>query len=204
MIYPTPSHKKLNFSIFYFSIIIGLFFISCGTPKPVITEGNPAETQIINEEIKRFEDAQVIHLEDTFYNYHIKGILTAYVNGDRVAKDLIKNFLTESEMKVLLVPDEIEFLLQQLEPEKKVPYTRLMADKKIVLEELSSQDSNKKIKNLEKDRMLISTPIFTRNREYALVDVSKGSLNAIYTSINLYKRTDEGYVFDKTLIGYME
>lgn len=85
-----------------------------------------------------------------------------------------------------------------------------MGTKKVILEDLTiKKDRNygqsaQRLKELDKDRMIISTPVFTRDREYAFVDVSKGRLNEMYTTINLYQKSGDQYVFYKTLFGYME
>jgi len=151
----------------------------------------------------------VIHIESTYYNPHITGFLTAYSNGDRMATDQLKNTLTESEINKILNPDEIKNLLQQLNSPGKIPYTSFMDSHKVVLEDLHARGDeiikdNKRLKNIDKDRMIISTPIYTRDKQFAMVDVSKGKLNSMYTTINLYQKVGDAYVFYKTLVGYME
>ncbi|QED38282.1 hypothetical protein FK178_11405 [Antarcticibacterium arcticum] len=210
MIFSHYTPRKQSFSHLIIALIISSFSVSCGTTTPVIDRNDPAENQIVDEEVRKFSDAGIIHIESNFYNHNFKGILKAYNNGDRLAKMQLNNSLTEAEIKELLNPDQIEWLLQQLEQVDKVPYTPLMASKKVVLEDLTIKkdrnygQSNQRLKELDKDRMIISTPVFTRNREYAFVDVSKGRLNGMYTTINLYQKSGDKFVFYKTLFGYME
>ncbi len=210
MIFSRYTPRKLNFSHLIFALILSSFVISCGTTTPVIDQNDPAINQIVDEEVKKFSAAGIIHIESNYYNHNFKGILRAYDNGDRLAKMQLNNSLTEAEIRDLLNPEQIEWLLQQLEQVEKVPYTPLMASKKVILEDLTIKkdrnygQSTQRLKELDKDRMIISTPIFTRNREYAFVDVSKGRLNGMYTTINLYQKSGDQYVFYKTLFGYME
>lgn len=210
MIFPRYTPRKQNFSHLIIAFIISSFAVSCGTTSPIIDQKNPAENQIVDEEVRKFNDAGIIHIESNYYNHNFKGILNAYNNGDRLAKMQLNNSLTEAEIRELLNPDQIEWLLQQLEQVEKVPYTPLMASKKVILEDLTiKKDRNygqsaQRLKELDKDRMIISTPIFSKNNEYAFVDVSKGRLNGMYTTINLYQKSGDQYVFYKTLFGYME
>lgn len=192
--------------------VISNFFIliSCVTHAPVVsTTANPAVAQILDEEINRFENAGVIHIESTYYNPHIKGFLTAYNNGDRMATDQLRNVLTAAEINEILNPDELGYLIDQLNDPQKLPTTRAMTTRKVILEDLHSRGeknirNNQRLLNIEKDRMIISTPVFTSDKEFAIIDVSKGKLHAMYTTINLYKMEDGKYVFYKTLLGYME
>lgn len=210
MIFSTPTPRKINFLFLAFTLMISSFFISCGTTTQVTDKNDNAVNQIIDEEVRKFSDAGIIHIESNFYNHNFKGILTAYDNGDRLAKMQLNNSLTEAEIKDLLNPEQIDWLLQQLEQAEKIPYTQFMGNKKVVLEDLTiKKDRNygqsaQRLKELDKDRMIISTPVFTRDREYAFVDVSKGRLNEMYTTINLYQKSGDQYVFYKTLFGYME
>lgn len=197
-------------NIWSFTIMAMTFTLfSCGSSTPVTTSAEPSDVQILNEEIRRFDNAGEIHIENTYYNPHIKAFLTAYSNGDRVATDQLKNTLTEPEISKILNEEEIKYLLKQLEAPSAVPYTSFMASHKVVLEDLHDRDdknakNNERIKNIDKDRMIISTPIYTRDKQYAMVDVSKGKLNSMYTTINLYQKEGDTYVFYKTLRGYME
>lgn len=192
------------------TFIVSIFtIISCGSSAPLSITAEPAEGQLLNEEIRRFEDAGVIHIENTYYNPHIQGFLTAYSNGERIATDQLKNILTVSEINKILNPGEVEHLLQQLKNPAKVPSTSLMASRKVILEDLHAQGKNNiknndRILNIEKDRMIISTPIFTSDKQFALIDVSKGKLHSMYTTINLYERKGDDYIFYKTLLSYME
>lgn len=193
------------------TLIASIFtLVSCGSSTPVVaTTAESVEAQILNEEIKRFENTGVIHIESTYYNPHIKGFLNAYSDGDRKATDQLKSILTVSEINKILNPDELEHLIQQLNDPGRVPTTSLMSSRKIVLEDLNSKGeknvkNNQRLLNIDKDRMIISTPIFTRDKQFALIDVSKGRLNSMYTTINLYEREGDTYVFSKTLLGYME
>ncbi len=210
MIFSHYTPRKQSFSHLIIALIISSFTISCGTTAPTIDLNDPAENQIIDEEVRKFSDAGIIHIESNYYNHNFKGILNAYNNGDRLAKMQLNNSLTEAEIRELLNPDQIEWLLQQLEQGEKVPYTPLMASKKVILEDLTiKKDRNygqsaQRLKELDKDRMIISTPIFSKNKEYAFVDVSKGRLNGMYTTINLYQKSGDQYVYYKTLFGYME
>ena len=210
MIFSRYIPRKINIRLLVFALVMSSFIISCGTTTPIIDQNDLAVNQIVDEEVKKFSDAGVIHIESNYYNHNFKGILSAYNNGDRLAKMQLNNSLTESEIKELLNPEQIEYLLQQLEQGEKVPFTPLMASRKVILEDLTIKkdrhygQSNQRLKELDKDRMIISTPIFTRNKEYAFVDVSKGRLNGMYTTINLYQKIGDQYVFYKTLFGYME
>ena len=210
MIFSNPTPRKINFLFLAFTLMMSSFLISCGTTTPVTDKNDNAVNQIIDEEVRKFSDAGIIHIESNFYNHNFKGILTAYDNGDRLAKMQLNNSLTEAEIKDLLNPEQIDWLLQQLEQAEKIPYTQFMGNKKVVLEDLTiKKDRNygqsaQRLKELDKDRMIISTPVFTRDREYAFVDVSKGRLNEMYTTINLYQKSGDQYVFYKTLFGYME
>ena len=210
MIFSTPNPRKINFLFHAFTLIMSSFLSSCGTTTPVTDKIDNAVNQIIDEEVRKFSDATIIHIESNYYNHNFKGILTAYDNGDRLAKMQLNNSLTEAEIKDLLNPEQIDWLLQQLEQAEKIPYTQFMGNKKVVLEDLTiKKDRNygqsaQRLKELDKDRMIISTPVFTRDREYAFVDVSKGRLNEMYTTINLYQKSGDQYVFYKTLFGYME
>lgn len=184
-------------------------FFSCGTTVPVTTTAEPAVAQILNEEIQRFDDAGVIHIESTYYNPHIKGFLTSYSNGERIATDPLKNILTVPEKNEILNPEELEHLIQQLNNPSKVPVTSAMTSRKVILEDLhargeKNEKNNQRLLNIEKDRMIISTPIFTRDKKFAMIDVSKGKLNSMFTTINLYQKEGDVYVFYKTLLGYME
>lgn len=190
-------------------IAVMISLISCGTSTPATTSAEPYEAQILDEEVRRFDNTGVIHIESTYYNPHIKGLLSAYSKGDRMATDQLKNTLTESEIKKILSPEEVVNLLKQLNTPSKVPFTSYMASKKVVLQDLNARGdknikNNKRLKNIEKDRMIISSLIFTRDKEFAMVDVSKGKLNSMYTTINLYQKEGDAYVFYKTLVGYME
>lgn len=204
--------NPLNLKNFLSLTLISTFFtlLSCGSSIPIVTSpAQPAESQILNEEIRRFEDAGVIHIESTYYNPHVKGFLTAYSNGERIATDQLKSILTDSEINKIMNSTELEHLIQQLENPGKLPTTTLMTTNKVMLEDLHSKGeknvkNNQKLLNIEKDRMIISTPIFTRDNEFALIDVSKGKLNNMYTTINLYQKEGDTYVFYKTLLGYME
>lgn len=201
-----PIQKIPHLIIFTF---ISFIASSCGSPKTVAEESAGNMNVIINEEIRRFDNKQPIHVESVFYNHHLKGLLNGYLKGDRIAKDQLENTLTPSEITLILNAEEIEHLLRQLDQPGKIPYTPFMANKKVVLEDLSGETSDntgdrRRIRNMDKDRMLISTPVFTRNNEFAIVDVSKGRLNSMYTSINLYKRGENGFEFYKTLFGFME
>ncbi|CAN5188014.1 hypothetical protein BH23BAC2_BH23BAC2_15850 [soil metagenome] len=196
---------------FYFLpvIIVILSFFSCGTTAPVAATAEPAVAQILDEEIRRFDNVGVIHIESTYYNPHIKGFLTAYSNGERMATDPFKNTLTASEITKILNPTELDYLINQLVEPAKLPKTPLMVSRKVILEDLHDSNTrnvknNQRLMNIDKHRMIISTPIFTRDKQFALVDVSKGKLNSMYTTINLYQREGDGYIYYKTLVGYME
>lgn len=210
--FKTPVMKAPRYLKNFLSILIIAFFFtlgSCGSSTPVTSTADTAEAQILNEEIRRFEDAGVIHIESTYYNPHIKGFLTAYSNGERKATDQLKSILTVSEINQILNSTELEHLIQQLNDPAKVPSTSLMTSRKVVLQDLNARGqqnvkNNQRLLNIEKDRMIISTPIFTRDKQFALIDVSKGKLNNMYTTINLYQREGDSYVFHKTLLGYME
>lgn len=198
-------------SISSLAIIVSIFsFISCGTTAPLATTtADAAVAQLLDEEIKRFDNTGVIHLESTYYNPHIKGFLTAYSNGERMATDQLKNILTVGEINAILNSGELENLIQQLENPATVPSTPLMVSRKVILEDLHTKkdkniNNNQRVLNIDKNRMIISTPVFTRDKQYALIDVSKGKLNNMYTTINLYQREGDTYVFSKTLLGYME
>lgn len=199
-------------TVFSLTTIISVFsFISCGTNVPVIKNQTapPAVAQLLDEEIKRFENSGVIHIESTYYNPHIKGFLTAYSNGDRNTTDQLKGILTDSEINAILNAEEVAYLIQQLENHAKVPSTLLMTSQKVILEDLHDKkdkdlNNNQRILNIDKNRMIISTPVFTRDKQFALIDVSKGKLNNMYTTINLYQKEGDTYVFSKTLLGYME
>lgn len=203
----TKSKNIRHYQLFLITIIFS--FISCGTSAPVAVTAEPAVAQILDEEIRRFEDAGVIHIESTYYNPHIKGFLTAYSNGERMATDQLKNILTASEINTILNSGELDHLIAQLNEPSKLPVTSAMSSRKVVLEDLHSKGeknvkNNQRILNIEKDRMIISTPIFTRDKQFAMVDVSKGKLNSMYTTINLYQKEGDKYMFYKTLLGYME
>lgn len=202
---------KNHFKKFYpAALTIAILSIfSCGTTAPVAEKAEPAQAQILNEEIQRFDDAGLIHIESTYYNPHLRGFLTAYSNGERGVTDQLENILTVSEINEILNPRELEHLIQQLNDPAKVPSTSLTASRKVLLEDLRAKGeknlkNNQRLLNIEKDRMIISTPIFTRDKEFALIDVSKGKLNSMYTTINLYQKKGNKYIFYKTLLGYME
>lgn len=196
--------------IFPAAVTIAIFSIfSCGTTAPVEVKAEPAQAQILNEEIRRFDNAGVIHIESTYYNPHLKGFLTAYSKGERVVTDRLESILTVSEISKILNPGELEYLIQQLNNPSKVPSTSLTASRKVILEDLRARGeknlkNNQRLLNIEKNRMIISTPIYTRDKEFALIDVSKGRLNSMYTTINLYQKEGDNYVFYKTLLGNME
>ncbi|HSP40943.1 MAG TPA: hypothetical protein VLN46_05880 [Gillisia sp.] len=198
------SFLPLTFITSFFTLL------SCGSSAPVVTtSAEPSDAQILNEEIRRFEDAGVIHIESTYYNPHIKGFLTAYSDGDRKATDQLKSILTVSEINEILNSAELEHLIQQLDNPGRVPTTTLMTSKKVMLEDLHAKGdknvkNNQRLLNIEKDRMIVSTPIFTRDKQFAMIDVSKGKLNNMYTTINLYQKKGDTYVYYKTLLGYME
>src|SRR5690606_15126314 len=203
--------NPLYFKIFPLFTLIAFVFtlVSCGSATPVVVTATPAEAQILDEEIKRFDNAGVIHIESTYYNPHIKGFLTAYSDGDRKTTDQLKNVLNVSEINKILNPEELDHLINQLNDPSKLPLTPAMTSRKVVLEDLHSRGeknikNNQRLLNIEKDRMIISTPIFTRDKQFALIDVSKGKLNNMFTTINLYEREGDTYVFSKTLLGYME
>ncbi len=203
--------KPLNLNKFLSIKLIAVFFslASCGSSSPTAATAEPAEAQILNEEIRRFDNSGVIHIESTYYNPHIKGFLTAYGNGERKATDQLRSILTVSEIDKILNPSELEHLIQQLNDPSRVPTTSFMTSRKVILEDLNSRGeknvkNNQRLLNIEKDRMIISNPIFTRDKQFALIDVSKGKLNNMYTTINLYQREGDTYVFYKTLLGYME
>src|SRR5690606_2215167 len=147
--------------------------------------------------------------ESTYYNPHIKGFLTAYSNGERMATDQLKNILTVSEINNILNPEELQHLIQQLENPAQLAITPGMTSRKVILEDLHAR-GEKNVKNnqrlliIEKDRMIISTPVYTRDQQFAIIDVSKGKLHSMYTTINLYQKEGDKYVFYKTLLGYME
>ncbi len=198
----------LNLKALYL-IAIFTSFISCGTSTPVTTSAEAQEIQILDEEVRRFDNSGLKHIESTYYNPHIKGFLTAYSNGDRMATDQLKNTLTDSEINKILNPEEVKNLLEQLNTSSQVPFTSFMASQKVVLEDLHARGDknikdNKRLKDIDKDRMIISTPVFTRDKQFAMVDVSKGKLNSMYTTINLYQKEGDTYVFYKTLVGFME
>lgn len=200
------SHKRFLF-VTLFAMIFSV--LSCGTSAPMAVTAEPAVAQILDEEIRRFEDAGTIHIESTYYNPHIKGFLTAYSNGERMATDQLKNVLTVSEIDKILNEPELGHLIEQLDDPSRLPLTSEMTSRKVILENLHTKGeknvkNNQRILNIDKDRMIISTPIFTRDKEFAVVDVSKGKLNSMYTTINLYKKEEGKYVFYKTLLGYME
>lgn len=200
------SHKRFLF-VTLFAMIFSV--LSCGTSAPMAVTAEPAVAQILDEEIRRFEDAGTIHIESTYYNPHIKGFLTAYSNGERMATDQLKNVLTVSEIDKILNELELEHLIEQLNDPSRLPLTSEMTSRKVILEDLHTKGeknvkNNQRILNIDKDRMIISTPIFTRDKEFAVVDVSKGKLNSMYTTINLYKKEEGKYVFYKTILGYME
>lgn len=200
------SHKRFLF-VTLFAMIFSV--LSCGTSAPMAVTAEPAVAQILDEEIRRFEDAGTIHIESTYYNPHIKGFLTAYSNGERMASDQLKNVLTVSEIDKILNELELEHLIEQLNDPSRLPLTSEMTSRKVILEDLHTKGeknvkNNQRILNIDKDRMIISTPIFTRDKEFAVVDVSKGKLNSMYTTINLYKKEEGKYVFYKTILGYME
>lgn len=203
-----PLTLKSVFSFIIFATVFTL--VSCGTAVPVAnTTADAATAQLLDEEIKRFDNAGIIHIESTFYNPHIKGFLIAYSNGDRMATDQLKSVLTVAEINAILIPGELEHLIQQLDNPTRVPTTSLMASRKVVLEDLHDKNdkvlnNNQRLLNIDKNRMIISTPVFTRDKQFALIDVSKGKLNNMYTTINLYQREGDTYVFSKTLLGYME
>ena len=209
----TPNMKNpLKLKNFLSLTLIITFFtlLSCGSSTPVVTpSAEPSTAQILNEEIRRFENAGVIHIESTYYNPHIKGFLNAYNDGDRKATDQLKSILTVSEINEILNPAELENLIQQLENPGKVPATNTMTSKKVMLEDLHAKGdknvkNNQRLLKIEKDRMIVSTPIFTRDKQFAMIDVSKGKLNNMYTTINLYQKEGDTYVYYKTLLGYME
>ncbi len=184
-------------------------FTSCGSTAPVPIQAEPQVANILDEEIRRFEDAGVIHIESTYYNPHIKGFLTAYSNGERKATDQLKSILTVSEINTILNPAELDHLIRQLNEPGKVPGTPFMTSRKVILEDLNARGeqnvkNNQRLLNIEKDRMILSTPIFTRDKQFALIDVSKGKTNNMFTTINLYQREGNTYVFYKTLLAYME
>lgn len=200
------SHKRFLF-VTLFAMIFSV--LSCGTSAPMAVTAEPAVAQILDEEIRRFEDAGTIHIESTYYNPHIKGFLTAYSNGERMATDQLKNVLTVSEIDKILNELELEHLIEQLNDPSRLPLTSEMTSRKVILEDLHTKGEKnvknyQRILNIDKDRMIISTPIFTRDKEFAVVDVSKGKLNSMYTTINLYKKEEGKYVFYKTILGYME
>lgn len=203
--------NTLNFKKFFpAAVAIAIFTISsCKTTAPVEVQAEPAQAQILNEEIRRFDDAGVIHIESTYYNPHLKGFLTAYSNGERGVTNQLESILTVSEISKIMNPGELEYLIQQLNNPTKIPSTSLMASRKVLLEDLRERgeenlNNNERLLNIEKDRMIISTPIYTRDKEFALIDVSKGRLNSMYTTINLYQKEGDNYVFYKTLLGNME
>jgi arsenate reductase-like glutaredoxin family protein len=200
---------SLNKVLLIILIAIATTFSSCGSATPATIQAQPDVANILDEEIRRFEDAGIIHIESTYYNPHIKGFLTAYSEGDRKTTDQLKSILTVSEIKSILNPAELNHLIQQLNDPGKVPSTSIMTSRKVLLQDLNARGeqnvkNNQRLLNIEKDRMIISTPIFTRDKEFALIDVSKGKLNNMYTTINLYQREGNSYVFYKTLLGYME
>ena len=133
MIYSTQPPRKINFLFLAFTIMLSSFLISCGTTTPVTDKNNNAVNQIIDEEVRKFSDANISHIESNYYNHNFKGILTDYDNGDRLAKMQLNNSLTEAEIKDLLNPEQIDWLLQQLEQIEKIPYTQLMGTKKVIL-----------------------------------------------------------------------
>lgn len=203
--------KTVHFKKFHtFALSIAcLTIFSCGTTTPVGVKAEPAHAQLIDEEIQRFDDAGVIHIESTYYNPHIKGFLTAYNNGERMVTDQLQNILTVSEINKILNPGELNHLIQQLNDPAKVPATSLTVSRKVLLEDLRAggekpMNNNQRLADIEKDRMIISTPIYTRDKEFAFIDVSKGRLNSMYTTINLYHKKGSDYVFYKTLLAYME
>lgn len=202
-----PLSLKIFLPIIFIAAIITLS--SCRSTTPVTNQADPDVANILDEEIRRFDDAGIIHMESTYYNPHIKGFLTAYRDGDRKTTDQLKSILTVSETNNILNPAELDHLIQQLNDPGKVPTTSLMTARKVVLQDLNARGqvnvkNNQRLLNIEKDRMIISTPIFTRDKQFALIDVSKGKLNNMYTTINLFQREGNTYVFYKTLLGYME
>src|SRR5690606_2638696 len=121
---------------------LSTFFIlvSCVTSTPVVeTTANPSITQILDEEITRFENAGVIHIESTYYNPHIKGFLTAYNNGDRMATEQLRNVLTTAEINKILNIEELEYLIAQLNEPAKLPITPAMTSRKVILEDLHTR-----------------------------------------------------------------
>jgi len=211
--FKTPLMKNLKYLKTFFPltlIAIIITLVSCGSSNPVVTStAEPGVAQILNEEIRRFENAGVIHIESTYYNPHIKGFLTAYSNKERIATDQLKSVLTVSEINTILNPSELEHLIQQLNDPTKVPVTSFITSRKVILEDLHEKGeknvkNNQRLLNIEKDRMIISTPVFTRDKQFALIDISKGKLNNMYTTINLYQKEGDTYVYYKTLLGYME
>jgi len=202
---PLSLNKILPLILIAFSFALS----SCGSAKPVTNIADQEVANILDEEIRRFDDAGIIHIESTYYNPHIKGFLSAYRDGDRKTTDQLKSILTVSEINNILNRAELDNLIQQLNDPGKVPTTSLMTSRKVVLQDLNARGeanvkNNQRLLNIEKDRMIISTPIFTRNKQFALIDVSKGKLNNMYTTINLYQKEGDTYVFYKTLLGYME
>src|SRR5690606_4545197 len=105
------------------------------------------------------------HIESTYYNPHIKGFLTAYNTGDRMATEQLRNVLTTAEINKILNIEELEYLIAQLNEPAKLPITPAMTSRKVILEDLHTRGeknirNNQRLLNIEKDRMIISTPIF--------------------------------------------